>query len=173
MEVGPQARGLVNKYPEMMALVESGAQPGAVGRHYCRAIESKYVAEAAPAWLDRLTELATAGTIVGMNDKKVPDKAEGFGVWDAPRGALGHWVKIEGGRNKNYQIVVPSTWNGSPRDERGVKGPYEASLIGCPVPDVNNPINIVRIIRSFDPCMACAVHVIDPESNNIRVTKVV
>jgi hydrogenase large subunit len=120
-----------------------------------------------------LTELALAGTVVGMKDKAVPKSAEGFGVWDAPRGALGHWIKIKDQRTKNYQFIVPTTWNASPRDEKGVMGPYESSLIGCPVPDANNPINIVRIIRSFDPCLACAVHVIDPESNNIKVHKVV
>ena len=173
MEVGPLARGLVNQYPGLMSLVEAGVKPGAVARHYCRAVESQTIGEAGLGWIDRLTELALPGTVVGMKDQPVPKSAEGFGVWDAPRGALGHWIQIEHGRTKNYQIVVPSTWNSSPRDEKGVMGPYEASLIGCPVPDTNNPINIVRIIRSFDPCLACAIHVIDPESNNIKVHKVV
>jgi Ni,Fe-hydrogenase I large subunit len=173
MEVGPLARGLVNKYPELLELVKAGAKPGAVARHFCRAIESKTIAAAVMPWIDRLTELALPGTLVGMKDKAVPKSASGFGVWDAPRGALGHWVQIEDGRTKNYQCIVPSTWNASPRDEKNVRGPYEESLIGCPVPDVNNPINIVRIIRSFDPCLACAIHVIDPESNNIKVHKVV
>jgi len=173
MEVGPLARGVVNKYPGLMTLMEAGVKPGAVARHYCRAVESKTVGEAGLPWIDRLTELALAGTVVGMKDKAVPKSAEGFGVWDAPRGALGHWIKIKDQRTKNYQFIVPTTWNASPRDEKGVMGPYESSLIGCPVPDANNPINIVRIIRSFDPCLACAVHVIDPESNNIKVHKVV
>ena len=173
MEVGPLARGLVNKYPELMALIEVGAQPGAVARHYCRAIESKIIGETSLEWLERLTTMSLSGTLVGMHDKGVPKSAQGFGVWDAARGALGHWINIEDGRIKNYQLVVPSTWNASPRDENGVMGPYEASLIGCPVPDPDNPINIVRIIRSFDPCLACAIHVIDPESNNIKVHKVV
>jgi Ni,Fe-hydrogenase I large subunit len=173
MEVGPLARGLVNQYPGLMSLIEAGVKPGAVARHYCRAVESQSIAEAGLEWVEKLTEMALGGTVVGMKDVPVPDSAQGFGVWDAPRGALGHWIKIENGRTKNYQIVVPSTWNASPRDENGVMGPYESSLIGCPVPDVDNPINIVRIIRSFDPCLACAIHVIDPESNNIKVHKVV
>jgi Ni,Fe-hydrogenase I large subunit len=172
MEVGPLARGLVNKYPELMALVEAGVQPGVVARHYCRAIESKTVAEAGLDWIERLTELALPGTLVGMKDVPVPKSAQGFGVWDAPRGALGHWIKIENGRTRNYQIVVPSTWNASPRDENNVRGPYEQALIGCPVPDTDNPINIVRIIRSFDPCLACAIHVIDSDSNNIKVHEI-
>lgn len=173
MEVGPLARALVNQYPGLMALIEAGVQPGAVARHYSRAVESQTVGEAGLEWLDRLTELTLPGNLVTMKDTPVPKSGQGFGVWDAPRGALGHWVQIEDQRTKNYQIVVPSTWNASPRDENNVMGPYEASLIGCPVPDTDNPINIVRIIRSFDPCLACAIHVIDPESNNIKVHKVV
>ncbi|MDD4874352.1 MAG: nickel-dependent hydrogenase large subunit, partial [Dehalococcoidales bacterium] len=141
MEVGPLSRGLVNQYPGLMALVEAGVKPGAVARHYCRAIESQTVGEAGFDWIERLTELAVSGTVVGMKEKAIPKSASGFGVWDAPRGALGHWVEIENGRTKNYQIVVPSTWNASPRDENDAKGPYEESLIGCPVPDVDNPIN--------------------------------
>ena len=172
MEVGPLARGLVNQYPELMALVAAGAQPGAVARHFCRAIESRIIGEAGLTWIDRLIDIATSGPIVGMKDIPVPKSAQGFGTYDAPRGALAHWVNIEHGRIKNYQIVVPGTWCASPRDERGVRGPYEESLIGAPVPDIDNPINLVRIIRSFDPCLACAVHLIDPKTNVIKVHKV-
>jgi len=173
MEVGPQARGLVNQYPELMQLVNAGVKPGAVARHFCRAVESKLVGEAGLAWIDRLIEIATAGPVVGMKEKPNPGTARGMGVWDAPRGALGHWVDIRDGRIANYQLVVPSTWNASPRDENAVRGPYEESLIDAPVPDPGNPINVVRIIRSFDPCLACAVHLIDPETNNIKVYRVV
>ena len=172
MEVGPLSRGLVNKYPALMDLVKAGAKPGAVARHFCRAVEAKLVGEAGLAWIDRLTQLATAGPIVGMKDKPVPRTAAGMGAWDAPRGALGHWVEIEDHRIKNYQLVVPSTWNASPRDEKEVRGPYEQSLIGAPVPDTDNPINLVRIIRSFDPCLACGIHLIDPETNDIKVFEV-
>jgi Ni,Fe-hydrogenase I large subunit len=172
MEVGPLARGLVNKYPELMDLVNQGAKPGAIARHFCRAVEAKRVGEAGLAWIDQLTSLATAGPVVGMKDKPVPSSASGFGVWDAPRGALGHWVEIADRRIKNYQLVVPSTWNASPRDEKGVRGPYEQSLIGAPVPDVDNPINLVRIMRSFDPCLACGIHLIDPKTNDIKIYEV-
>jgi Ni,Fe-hydrogenase I large subunit len=172
MEVGPLARGMVNQYPELMALVSKGAKPGAVARHYCRAVESKLIAEAGLAWIDRLTQLATAGPIIGMKDDPVPRSAGGMGAWDAPRGALGHWISVKDRRISNYQLVVPSTWNASPRDEKGMRGPYEQALIGAPVPDVDNPINLVRIVRSFDPCLACGIHLIDPETNDIKVFKV-
>jgi Ni,Fe-hydrogenase I large subunit len=172
MEVGPLSRGLVNKYPALMDLVAAGAKPGVVARHFCRAVEAKIVGEAGLAWIDRLIELATAGPIIGMKDAEVPRTAAGMGYWDAPRGALGHWVSVQDHRIKNYQLVVPSTWNGSPRDENDVRGPYEESLIGAPVPDTENPINLVRIIRSFDPCLACAIHLIDPQTNDIKVFKV-
>ncbi|MFH1647651.1 MAG: nickel-dependent hydrogenase large subunit, partial [Chloroflexota bacterium] len=172
MEVGPLARGLVNQYPELMALVGKGAKPGAVARHFCRAVESKLIGEAGLAWIDRLIELATAGPIVGMKDTPVPQSAHGMGAWDAPRGALGHWISVKDRRISNYQLVVPSTWNASPRDEKGMRGPYEQALVGAPVPDVNNPINVVRILRSFDPCLACGIHLIDPETNDIKVFKV-
>jgi hydrogenase large subunit len=172
MEVGPLARGLVNQYPELMALVAQGVKPGAVARHFCRAVESKIVGEAGLGWIDRLLELATKGPLIPMKEVPIPDTAEGMGFWDAPRGALGHWVKIKDKRTQNYQIVVPSTWNAGPRDEDGQRGPYEESLIGVPVPDVDNPLNIVRVIRSFDPCLACAIHLIDPQTNGIKVFKV-
>jgi Ni,Fe-hydrogenase I large subunit len=172
MEVGPLARGLINGYPELLNVIKSGGQAGVVARHLCRSLDAKKVGEAGLSWIDRLLELATTGPIIGVKEKPVPDSSRGMGVWDAPRGALGHWIEIEGHRTKNYQLVVPSTWNASPRDEQGVRGPYEQALIGAPVPDTDNPINIVRIIRSFDPCIACAVHLIDPVTNDIKIFKV-
>ena len=172
VEVGPLARGLVNQYPVLMDLIGKGAQPGVVARHLCRALEAKAVGDAGLAWIDRLIELATKAPIVGMKDKAVPASAQGMGAWDAPRGALAHWVDIKDGRIKNYQLVVPSTWNQSPRDSKGARGQNEQALIGAPVPDVDNPINLVRIVRSFDPCLACAIHLIDPETNDIKVFKV-
>jgi hydrogenase large subunit len=155
-----------------MDFFSAGGKPGAVARHLCRPLEAVQVGEAGLAWIDRLIEMATAGPVIGMKDKATPRRARGMGVWDAPRGALGHWVEVDDFRIKNYQLVVPTTWNGSPRDEKGVKGQYEESLIGVPVPDPDNPLNVVRVIRSFDPCLACAIHLIDPETNNIKVFKV-
>ncbi len=172
MEVGPLARGLVNKFPALVDFFNAGGREGVVARHLSRAIISKMIMDDGLAWIDRLIELRTAGPIVGMNEKPVPRTGKGFGVWDAPRGALGHWVEVDNFRIKNYQMVVPSTWNAGPRDEKEQRGPYEQSLIGAPVPDINNPINIVRIIRSFDPCLACAVHIIDPHTNDIKVLNI-
>jgi Ni,Fe-hydrogenase I large subunit len=97
----------------------------------------------------------------------------GWGVTEAPRGALGHWVQIENGTIANYQCVVPSTWNGSPRDAAGQRGPWEEALIGTPVSDPEKPVEILRTIHSFDPCMACAVHVVDPQRREITRIRIV
>ncbi|RMD79600.1 MAG: hydrogenase 1 large subunit, partial [Lentisphaerae bacterium] len=101
-----------------------------------------------------------------------PAEAQGYGLHEAPRGALGHWVKIKNGKIENYQCVVPGTWNGSPRDARNQRGPYEEALIGTPVADPDQPVEILRTVHSFDPCMACAVHVVDTEGNEIIKIKV-
>ena len=89
---------------------------------------------------------------------------------EAPRGTLGHWVRNRDGKIVNYQAVVPTTWNGSPRDARDVRGPYEAALIDTPVADPEQPIEILRTIHSFDPCMACAVHLVD--ARGVEITRV-
>jgi hydrogenase large subunit len=170
MEVGPLARMLIHKEPNLMGLVTNhGVKPGAVARHAARMLETVALADQMYVWLNELIEAA------GKPGFKIQDTAhweppaagEGAGFYEAPRGALGHWVKIKDKRIENYQAVVPSTWNASPRDEKGQRGQYEESLIGTPVPDPENPINIVRVIRSFDPCLACAVHVIHPRTNEI------
>jgi hydrogenase large subunit len=87
----------------------------------------------------------------------------GVGVHEAPRGTLSHWIVIENGKIKNYQCVVPSTWNAGPRDAKDQAGPYEASLLGNPIADAKKPLEVLRTIHSFDPCIACAVHMLDPE----------
>jgi [NiFe] hydrogenase large subunit len=101
----------------------------------------------------------------------MPDKCQGMGLNDVPRGALGHWVVIEGKKIKNYQYVVPSTWNLGPRCSKGKLGPVEESLIGTPIADPKKPLEILRTVHSFDPCIACAVHVIDPDSNQVYKIK--
>lgn len=170
MEVGALARMLVAKNPDIIGLVKKGAKPGAVARHAARAIETKLMVDACYVWLE---ELQSAMTKPGFKIHDTehwdpPSSGMGCGFHEAPRGALGHWIKIKDKKIENYQAVVPSTWNASPRDEQGIRGQYEESLIGAPVPDPENPINVARIIRSFDPCVACAVHIIDPETNGIR-----
>ncbi|HEY1254363.1 MAG TPA: nickel-dependent hydrogenase large subunit [Terracidiphilus sp.] len=93
--------------------------------------------------------------------------AEGVGLTEAPRGALAHWIKIHDGAIENYQLVVPTTWNGSPRDAKGLHSAFEASLIGTPVAKIDEPVEILRTIHSFDPCLACAVHLYDPQGRHI------
>ncbi len=100
-----------------------------------------------------------------------PKEAMGFGYHEAPRGALGHWIRIEDGAIANYQAVVPSTWNAGPRDPAGQMGPYESSLVGTPIADPEKPVEILRTIHSFDPCLACAVHVLDGTGSEIIKVK--
>lgn len=170
MEVGPLARMLVAKNATILDLVKKGAKPGAVARHAARAIETKLMVDACYTWLDQLqTEMTKPGFKIHDTDHwNPPDSGMGAGFNEAPRGALGHWIKIKNKKIENYQCVVPSTWNASPRCENKVRGQYEESLVGAPVPDPENPINVARIIRSFDPCLACAIHIIDPKTNEIH-----
>ena len=170
MEVGPLARLLVAKDPTLLDLVKQGVKPGAVARHACRAIETKMVVDACYKWIDQLiAEMTKPGfKIHDSAHWEIPDDGEGVGFYEPPRGALGHWIKIKDKKIENYQAIVPTTWNASPRCEQEVRGQYEESLIGVPVPDPDNPINVVRVIRSFDPCLACAIHLIDPQTNEIK-----
>jgi hydrogenase large subunit len=100
-----------------------------------------------------------------------PATADGVGLTEAPRGALAHWIGIRDRKIDNYQLVVPSTWNASPRDAAGQRSSYEASLIGTPVANTEQPLEILRTVHSFDPCIACAVHLYDPEGNHIHRVK--
>lgn len=170
VEVGPLARMLVAKDPTLLGLVGKGVKPGVVARHACRAIETKLVVDACYKWIDQLLiEMTKPGFKIHDTDHwEVPESASGVGFYEPPRGALGHWINIKKKKIANYQAIVPSTWNASPRCDKGVRGQYEESLIGAPVPDPDNPINVVRIIRSFDPCLACAIHLIHPQSNEIK-----
>lgn len=175
MEGGPLARMLIMQEPGFMKLAETiGVWPSAVARHAARAYETVLLAAEFKKWLAELADIVAKDPYASVcDDKPVPDKAEGYGVVDAPRSANGHWITIEGGKIKRYQLVVASTWNLCPRDDQGQRGPVEEALIGIPVPDPENPTNVVRVIRSFDPCLACSVHLIHPESNRIlefRVT---
>ncbi|HOS41914.1 MAG TPA: nickel-dependent hydrogenase large subunit, partial [Spirochaetota bacterium] len=95
------------------------------------------------------------------NSFDIPNVGEGEGLVEAPRGALGHWIVVKDKKIENYQCVVPTTWFCGPRDDNGVRGPVEQALIGTPISDPANPIEAARIVRSFDPCIACAVHVVE------------
>ena len=170
MEVGPLARQLVAKNPALLDLVGKGVKPGAVARHAARALETKLVVDACYKWCDQLlTEMTKPGFKIHDTEHwDPPANGTGAGFYEPPRGSLGHWIKISDQTIDNYQCVVPSTWNASPRCNKKYRGQYEESLIGAPVPDPDNPINVVRIIRSFDPCLACAIHLIDPQTNKIK-----
>jgi len=140
------------------ALSALGAGPEALhsvlGRHLARAIEAKAVADAMADWV---LELVPGDPVYVPYE--LPSAGEGAGLVAAPRGALGHWVRLEGGRIAHYQCVVPTTWNASPKDDRDQPGPMEQALLGTTVRDADNPFEVVRVVRSFDPCLACAVHV--------------
>jgi hydrogenase large subunit len=120
------------------------------------------VADTMPEWLLQLKP----GEPVYV-DYEIPEESTGMGLVDAARGALGHWIEIKDQKIANYQCVVPSTWNLCPRDGQGQPGPVEQALEGTRIKDENNPFEIVRIIRSFDPCLACAVHLITPKGKSL------
>ena len=105
-------------------------------------------------------------------DHQIPESAEGMGLWCAARGALGHWIEIRNSKISRYQAVVPTTWNASPRDDNERPGPIEQALIGETVEDTENPFVIARIVRSFDPCIACAVHILEP-GKSVKEFKIV
>ena len=132
------------------------------------------MADAMMEWVDELAANAAAGdleTWTAFDFDKVSVDTKGRGMAEAPRGSLGHWVRIKNGKVVNYQAVVPSTWNASPRDYKGRMGAYEASLIGTKVADPEQPLEIIRTVHSFDPCIACAVHVVDTKGKSLGVYK--
>lgn len=139
-----------------------------LGRIAARALETKLVLDEMMKWGVEIAENIKNGKAAVYTDYKMPDSASGIGLWEAPRGALGHWNVIEKKKLKNYQCVVPTTWNVCPRDDNGVRGPIEEALIGTPCVDVKRPVEILRVVHSFDPCLACTVHIIDPDTNEIR-----
>ena len=150
-----------------------------MGRTAARALESKIIADAMDSWLDALMSNIKAGDVSVHNAEMWepstwPSEARGFGAMEAPRGALGHWIVIKNGKIDNYQAVVPSTWNAGPRDGLGQAGAYEAALQDRhALAVVKQPLEIQRTIHSFDPCLACAVHVTDPDGEpavSIEVT---
>jgi hydrogenase large subunit len=127
-------------------------------RHLARAAEALKVAQAMVTWADQLTP----GGAVAVT-ANIPSSASAIGLTEAPRGALGHWLRISEGRISHYQIITPTCWNASPRDGNGNRGPIEQALMGTPVQDINQPVEVVRVIHSFDPCLSCAVHVMRPD----------
>ena len=145
-----------------------GAVHSTIGRHLARALRCAVMAELALEQWQLLVNNIATGDNKTFNVPTFPKgEISGFGFHEAPRGALSHWIVINDGKIKNYQAVVPSTWNAGPRDEAGSLGPYEASLIGNPVADPARPLEVLRTIHSFDPCLACAIHTLDPEGREL------
>jgi hydrogenase large subunit len=184
MEVGPLARVLmlyatgheptVDLAHRALAQLDLPIEAmfSTMGRTAARTLECKIFADALPAWYDGLMANIKAGDVRTVNDtlwepSTWPRHAQGVGFMEAPRGALGHWIVIDDGKITNYQAVVPSTWNAGPRDAVGTEGPYEAALKGHSLLDPKQPLEILRTIHSFDPCLACAVHVIDPDGEEL------
>lgn len=193
MQVGPNARMLVfhaRKHPDIVELVDSSLkQLGAdlstlnstYGRVLARAIESVYCARQYQRIFESFVDGIKAGQTATFNADKWepttwPASAKGVGFVEAPRGTLGHWVNIENGRIANYQAIVPSTWNSSGLDPMGVPGPYAYSLANGgnhPLIDPAAPLEVLRTVHSFDPCMSCAVHILDISGAPITEVRVV
>lgn len=188
MEVGPLARMLVgfasgraefkDVVTEALGRLKVGPEAlfSTLGRTAARGLESRLAATWLMQEYDRLIANLKAGDSTTADTKNWDPETwkpecKGFGFTEAPRGALCHWIQIKDKKIANYQIVVPSTWNASPKDGRGQHGAYEAALIGTPMADPKRPVEILRTIHSFDPCLACASHVIGP--NGERLAEVV
>jgi hydrogenase large subunit len=176
-EAHAQAKELVDMTLSTLG-VDTRALFSTLGRTAARTLETKIVVDAMQTWYDNLVANIKAGDDKTFNEtlwdpSTWPSSARGAGIMEAPRGALGHWIVIEDGRIANYQAVVPSTWNAGPRDPQNVAGAYEAALQdNHQLVDVKQPVEILRTIHSFDPCIACAVHLADPETGELIEVKV-
>jgi hydrogenase large subunit len=191
MEVGPLPRMVMGylqpkQYPWIKETVDNVLKKldvpvtalfSTLGRTAARGIEAAYCAELQVSEFDRLIANCRGGNLATANvDKWEPTtwakETKGAGFTEAPRGALGHWVKIKDGKIDNYQCVVPTTWNGSPRDHKGQIGAFEASLMNTPLAKADQPLEILRTLHSFDPCLACSTHVMAPDGEELTAIKV-
>lgn len=185
MEVGPLARLIIayasRKEPQKKIVDETlkqlelpfDALYSTLGRTLARGIECVLAADWALEFYDQLIKNLENGDSRMMNSNEWKrddwaDHEQGVGLAEAPRGALAHFIVIDKKQVENYQMVVPTTWNASPRDEKGILSAYEAALIGTPVYDPNRPLEILRTVHSFDPCLACAVHLYDEKGNYVH-----
>lgn len=183
METGPLAQMLVaygQNHPTIkpavdMVLKKLNVGPEALfstlGRTAARGIQTLVIAQQIENWLNAYEDNIAKDKLI-VEDYEVPASAKGVGFVDAPRGGLSHWMRIEDGKIGNFQLVVPTTWNLGPRDDKNVPGAAEEALVGTPVADPKRPVEILRTIHSFDPCIACAVHVIDGQTNEVHKFKV-
>ncbi|KAA3649216.1 MAG: nickel-dependent hydrogenase large subunit [Proteobacteria bacterium] len=189
MEVGPLSRyiiGYVQNNPEFKEptdklLTDLGlplqALFSTLGRTAARGLEASWAAHKMRYFFDKMMANIKAGDTSTANIEKWdpsrwPKEAKGVGFTEAPRGALGHWIKIRDGKIDNYQAVVPTTWNGSPRDGKGQIGAFEAALMNTPVAVADQPLEILRTLHSFDPCLACSTHVMSPDGQEMALVKV-
>jgi hydrogenase large subunit len=189
MEVGPLARyiiGYAKGIPEFKEPVEKvltdlqlpvSALFSTLGRTAARGLEASWAAHKLRHFQDKLVANLKAGDSATANPDKWeprtwPKLTKGVGTTEAPRGALGHWVVIEKGKIANYQAVVPTTWNGSPRDPAGNIGAFEAALLNTPVAVPDQPLEILRTLHSFDPCLACSTHILSPDGEELTRVKV-
>ena len=174
-EVGPLARQInayvrgeeptVKMVNDVLGHFKAGPEAlvSVLGRHAARAIEAKMLADQMQEWLLEMKPGEPVHTPF-----EIPEESQGMGLAEAARGALGHWISIKDKVIASYQCIVPTTWNGSPRDDNGVPGPMEQALEGTRVKDPDNPFELVRIVRSFDPCIACAVHVVNAKGREMN-----
>jgi [NiFe] hydrogenase large subunit len=179
MEVAPLARVLVGYKAGRReirdavdrflteARVSFDALYSTLGRTAARALETQVIGNAMVGWLEDLT---LGGSVFQSSTMSLA--SQGMGLNEAPRGALGHWIRIENGKIGNYQMVIPSGWNFGPRCAGNIPGPAEHALAGTPVVDASRPLEILRTVHSLDPCIACAVHVIDMESDRVYEVRV-
>ena len=189
MEVGPLARALVayaKGNGEVKEQVDEALKKldvpitalfSTLGRTAARGLETRLIARWAREFFNELVANIKGGDVsthaqVKWDPSSWPAECEGVGLTEAPRGALAHWIRIKDKAIDNYQLVVPSTWNASPRDARGQRSAYEESLIGTPVAKDGEPLEIIRTIHSFDPCLACAIHVYDPDGKMVHQVSV-
>ena len=189
VEVGPLARYIIGyaqgkaefKEPVDKLLTDLGlpltALFSTLGRTAARALECQWAAHQLRYFQDKLVANIKAGDLSTANtDKWTPDtwpkEAKGVGFTEAPRGALGHWIRIKDGKIDNYQAVVPTTWNGSPRDPQGNIGAFEAALLDTPMADPEKPLEILRTLHSFDPCLACSTHVMSEDGQDMATVTV-
>jgi len=189
MEVGPLARllvGYASGSEEIREVVNEGlgalnapvdALFSTLGRTAARGLETRLVVRWMQEFYDELIGNIRHGNRTTFTRERWdpstwPTEAQGVGMTEAPRGALAHWIRIRERKIDNYQLVVPTTWNASPRDARGQRSAYEASLIDTPVADTEQPLEILRTVHSFDPCIACAVHLYDPDGEQLQQVRV-
>jgi hydrogenase large subunit len=155
-ETGPLAEMVVNGDPLLGDFIRQDG-PNVLIRELARLIRPAYLIPLMEQWLEETIHCHEEF----YQDHSTMENGEGYGLLEAPRGALGHWVKIKDDKIEKYQIITPTAWNASPRDDNGLRGPFEEAIVGTEIRDLDNPIEVDHIIRSFDPCLVCTVHAVD------------